>query len=115
MRRLNGHDIFAAVRVTKEAGMKEEVKKIAALLNAGKKLNIREIGIEFVVNMLGGLADVGAEDKFWKFCAGPFEMTEKEVAELPIMDVIEKFKELAALEDAEAWKTFFRSVAQLTK
>lgn len=115
MRRLGTKDVFSAFRLVKAAGLKQEVEAMALQVNKGEKLDIHEVGISFVVNVIDGLASIDSEKKFYEFCAGPFEMTVEEVEELPFFDLIDKLKELAGMEDKEAWKNFFHSVASLMK
>lgn len=116
MRRLKTTDVFAAMRVIKAAGIKDEVKRIALEASESKKdINVREVGAELILSIFEGLAEKKAEQMAYEFLAGPLEMSPNTIGELSIADLIEKIKALGKLEDAEGWKNFFASLGDLIK
>ncbi len=113
MRRLKTTDVFAAMRVIKAAGIKDEIKRIALEANEKKEIDVREVGAELIFSIFDGLAEKKAEAMAYEFLSGPLEMSSAEIGELPIAELIEKIKELGKLEDAEGWRNFFKSLGDL--
>ena len=115
MRRLNTSDVFAAFRLVKEAGLKDEVKRMALLVEKEEKPDIKDIGVEFLLNVVEGLPSVGAEDKMYKFLSGPMERKPEEIKEMPVLELVEELEGFKDVEDIEGWKAFFKSVAAMMK
>lgn len=112
MRKLNTSDCFKLLRLIKETGIKETLGEELKNLVNGKKtvLTEEEGGMEFVFALISAFGNKGAEEAFYEFLAGPFEMTEAEIASLPPTETLSKIKELASIEE---WKDFFGSAAKL--
>ncbi len=116
MRKITTTDLFAAMRLIKAAGVKDEIKKIALQINESKKeINQREVGAELLLSIVEGLAEKKAEASFYEFLAGPFEMDSAEIAALTLDDLFGKFKELGKMMDPEGWQSFFKSLAASIK
>ena len=95
MRSLQTQDIFSLARVLKEADIVEVIK------NIDKTQDVRQVGMSVIFEIVGNCADECCEEKIYKFLAGPFEMTEKEVRELDPEELIDKIFEIASV---EKWK-----------
>ena len=111
MRRLKTKDVFAAMRLVKEAGLRDEVKRIALLVRQNKKLKIEDVGSDFIIGAFEGLCSAGAEKKAYIFLSGPFEMEPEEIENMDFMELTKKLKEFSKIESKEEWKAFFDAVA----
>lgn len=106
MRSLQTQDIFSLARVLKEADIVEVIK------NIDKTQDERQVGMSVIFEIVGNCADEYCEEKIYKFLAGPFEMTEKEVRELDLEELIDKIFEIASV---EKWKSFLSKASQFLK
>lgn len=122
MRKINTADTFAAMRVIKAAGVKDEIKKIALDIEDKRKKKIKftsemqkQMGAELFFSIIDGLAEKKAELLMYDLLAGPLEMDPKDIAELPIQDLFEKIAELSKMMAPEGWANFFKSLVALIK
>lgn len=109
MRRLQTQDVFKAVRIITEIGLKEDLKKIVKESD-GKELTAKDAGVDIVFMMLERASGKKAEQAVYDFLSGPFEVTADEVRTMPVLELMDGIK---TCEDMENWKTFFRSVSAL--
>jgi hypothetical protein len=75
MRKLKTMDVFAAARIVKAAGIKEEVKRIALEYSDRKEITEsyqKQVGAELVISVIDGLSEKKAENLMYEFLAGPF-------------------------------------------
>lgn len=118
MRNLKSTDLFAALRVVKEIGIKEEMKEFAQALQKGS-INAktqREIGVELILGILGNAGSPSAEMAVFRFLSGPMEIPVEDLREMDLLEFGEKVSEFAGSIDIEAWKAFFTSlVGQMKK
>lgn len=114
MRNLRTSDVFNALRVIAAAGMKDEVKRIALMVQQGK-FNAEEVGLEFILGVIEKIAGRGVEKEFYNFIGNILEVEPGSIEEMDPMDLIDNIKELSAVIDADRWKNFFISVAKLMK
>lgn len=117
MRNLKSTDLFAALRIVREVGLKEEMKEFAQRIS-NKNLseeNQREIGIEFLWGLLGNAGTERAEKAVFEFLAGPIETTAQELRDLDLIDFGNKIVEFVGSVDIEAWKAFFTQLAEQIK
>lgn len=56
---------------------------------------IKMFGMEVILTIMEACGSAGVEDSFYKFLAGPFEMDSKEISNLSIDTLLEKFQQLA--------------------
>lgn len=84
MRRINGSDVFAAVRVIQKSGLKEKLKP-ALKMASEKGVDINEVGIEGIMTAVFSLAE--SEKAIWEILAEPFEMTAGDLAKLDIEEL----------------------------
>ena len=122
MRKINTADTFAAMRVIKAAGVKDEIKKIALDIEDKRKKKIKftsemqkQMGAELFFSIIDGLAEKKAELLMYDLLAGPLEMDPKDIAELPVQDLFEKIAELSKMMAPEGWANFFKSLVALIK
>lgn len=117
MRALKSTDLFAALRVVKEIGVKEELKQFAAAISDGRvsAKTQREIGAELIFGLLGNCGTERAESAFFAFLSGPLEIPVQELREMDLDLFMDNIKEFIASIDMEHWKAFFASLADLLK
>ena len=117
MRQLKSTDLFMALRITKEIGVKQELKDFAAALASGK-INAktqREMGAELIFGLLGNCGTEAAETAFFDFLAGPLEISQAELRDMDLLDFMQKIRDFVEFIDVEAWRGFFQSLAGLMK
>jgi len=107
MRTLQTHDLFTAMKIINAAGIRDEIKR-TALLAQNKQIKVEEIGIDFILGILGACADKKAEDAIYEFLGGLMEIEPKEIKVMNPLDLIEEIKKLSAVIDVEAWRNFFQ-------
>lgn len=119
MRKLQTHDVFMALKLVRAAGVKDEVSRIFKLTEVmekqGKKISIRDVGIEFILGVMEKLAGTESENAFYELLAGPLEIEVEEIKTMDPLDLIEKVQGLQEVIDGERIKNFFKSVAGLAE
>lgn len=117
MRTLKSKDLFAALRVVKEVGIKDEMRKMAELLKSGKitKKEQTEIGIEVMMQILANCGTESAETAFFEFLSSPMEISIEDLREMDLNIFAEKIKEFVQMVDIDHWKGFFTSLAELIR
>ena len=108
MRKLKTSDIPAFCRCLKAIGIKSEIESITK-----KADNIKDAwaqGFDLIYNIFDRATEVSGEKELYKFLAGPFEMTAKEIEDLDISVFFEFIKQLSAENNLAG---FFRSAAIL--
>lgn len=112
MRELQTSDIFAFVRLINKAGIKEEIKQKVLEVDDISKVNTESFGYDIILTMLEKASEPKVEKEIYSFFANVFEMSEEEVK---TMDAIEFLESVGKIASIDRWKSFFSSVAKLTK
>lgn len=116
MRKLKAEDLFAALRVVKAVGVKDEVVALAsAMKEKTDKKTQEQVGTELILGVLANCGDEAAEMAFYKFLSGPTEVSVPDLRKMDLMEFAELIKELVVETDIEAWKGFFGSLAGVLK
>ena len=110
MKKLTTADVFTAVRLLKSYGLRELAKDLAA--KSDSPADLWANGYDFVWALFDQITTEGGEADLYRFLAGPFEMTQEAVKELPIGEMLENLKTLAEENNLPA---FFKSAARLMK
>lgn len=110
MRKINVTETLKAINFVTSVGVEEEVKEIAALLKSGKKINVREVGIQFVVGCVSKVTSDNAINRFFDILSGPFEMDADVLQAMPLEEFMPLFVDFLDTLDAENLKGFFKSV-----
>ena len=117
MRKLQTHDVFMALKLIRAAGVKDEVRRIYQIVEVkekeGEKLNIKDVGIEFVLGLMEKLAGTESENAFYELLAGPLEIEAEEIKTMDPLDLIDEVEKLKEVINGERFKRFFKSVAGL--
>lgn len=111
MKKLGTTDIFAAMRIVKASGMREELKPVIAKAAEGK-FSFNEIGVDAILSAMEALSGHAAEKAIYDLLARPFEMTPDEVAEMPLEELADKLQQIA---DENDLPRFFKSLSGLMK
>jgi hypothetical protein len=111
MRKISITETLKAVNFVTANGMVEEVQQMALLAKSGKKINIREVGIQFIVGCISKLTTDKAIDRLFEILAGPFEMDAQELKDMDTERFLDLFLQFLDTIDAENIKGFFKSVA----
>lgn len=107
MRALNTADVFAAVRIIRASGMREELKQlIRRALESDSPAE--SVGIEGFLIIAEAMAEKKSEQAIYEFFSGPFELEPEGVAALSINQLLENITEL--LKGCNL-KSFFKSVS----
>jgi len=116
MRSLQTRDLFNAVRLVKEIGIREEIKNVALKVNVNdenkEKINIEEIGIDLIFSIFDRAVEKNVEEKIYEFLAGPFECEVNDIAKMDPLELLERITKVA---DIKKWKDFLSKAAQLMK
>ena len=115
MRKLNGHDVFMALRVLKKIGVKDELMNLAQWMREGREEPQEKVGARLVFSVLANAGDEDAERAFFEFLAGPLEKPAKELAEMDLLDLADEVDTFVKTVDKERWRSFFRSLAETLK
>ena len=96
MRKLVFGDLFNAAKVIKQANLKSELTE---LIKKGQEkdvddVDIEELGIEVFMTVVESCGNNGVDQAFYEFLSGPFEMKADEIKNLPVNELIDKFKQL---------------------
>ena len=111
MRKISIVETLKTVNFVTTNGMVEEVQQMALLAKSGKKINIREVGIQFIVGCISKLTTDKAIDRLFEILAGPFEMDAQELKNMDTEKFLDLFVQFLDTIDAENIKCFFKSVA----
>jgi hypothetical protein len=111
MRKISIAETLKTVNFITANGMTEEVQQMALLAKSGKKINIREVGIQFIVGCISKLTTDKAIDRLFEILAGPFEMDAQELKNMDTEKFFDLFVQFLDTIDAENIKGFFKSVA----
>ena len=117
MRGLKSTDLFAALRVVKEIGIKDEMKRMADALQ-GAKINEQmqtEVGMELIMSVVANCGTPSAEKAFFEFFSGVSEIPVTELREMNLDVFADKVKEFVLSVDLEHWKAFFTQLAGLIR
>ena len=115
MRKLKTMDVFAAMRIAKAAGIKDEIKRIALEVSEKTEISQKEVGAELILSVIEGLSEKNAEGMMYEFLAGPLEVEPETIANMELTELLDQIKELGKLESPEGWSSFFKSLAALIK
>lgn len=115
MRALQTHDIFVAMNIINTAGIREKFSEIALKVSAGKDVNLQEIGLDFLLSVLGGCANAKSENLIYEFLGGVLEMSPNEIKTMEPLKLIEEIKKLNEVISVEQWKSFFQSLSVMIR
>lgn len=110
MRKLKTSDIPAFCRCLKNIGIKDEIKRLAQESNTAA--DAWENGFELIWNIFDLATEKKGEAQLYTFLADIFEMTAKELQDLPVDEFLEGIKQLASENNLDG---FFSSAAKLMK
>ena len=112
MRNLQTQDVFAFVRLIDEVGIKDEIKTLILSKDSMKDITTESFGYDMVFTLVSGASKKKAEEALYEFFANIMECDKDTIRTMEPTEFIEKAIKVA---DIEKWKSFFSSVAKLTK
>ena len=104
MRNLNGHDVFAALKVLNKIGVKDELINLATF----KEKDSEKVGAKLVFGVLANAGTEEAEKAFFDFLSGPLEKDELE--KMDLLDLCDLIDEYVKTVDKDRWTHFFHSL-----
>ncbi len=108
MRKLVTADVFTVARVLKASGVRAElVNVVQKLKNETGEIDLQRVGIDIVFMVIEALAEKKSEKAIYEALAPIFEVSEKEVEQMPIGDLVNSMKQIAEENDLG---NFFGSV-----
>ncbi len=110
MRKLKTSDIPVFCRCLKKIGLKEQFQAVAK--DADNAKDIWDKGFDLVWYVFDAATEKAGETAIYSFLAGPFEMSEDEVANLDLDVLFENLQQLATENNLTV---FFKSAAKLMK
>lgn len=93
MRGLEFDDLFNAVRVIDNSGLRDETANLISKVSAGTDL--RRLGIVGILNTLGVFAKPDTSAAVYEFLSGPFEMPAEEIRHMSLSRLRDCFKQLS--------------------
>ena len=111
MRKISIAETLKTVNFITSNGMTEEVQLMAELAKSGKKINVRDVGIQFIIGCISKLTSDKAIDRLFEILSGPFEMDAQELQNMETEKFMDLFLQFLDTIDAENIKGFFKSVA----
>jgi CRISPR/Cas system endoribonuclease Cas6 (RAMP superfamily) len=111
MRKINITETLKAINFVTSVGMEEEVKEIANLVKSGKELNVKEVGIQFIVGCISKITSDKALNRLFDILSGPFEVKADVLKNMSTEDFMPLLVEFLDTIDVENLKGFFNSVS----
>lgn len=108
MKKLNTKDVFKMARFLRNLDFKKEAETV--LREADSIDDVFSDGYALIYAIFEKIVDKNAEEQFYEFLSGPYEMTAEEVGELSIGEQIKNIKQLAKENDL---KVFIQDVKKL--
>lgn len=110
MRTLNTADIFTALRILNETGLKEQLTTVVIKAKEENQ-EVESVGKEVTLKLFEFLLEQKTERKLYEFLSAPFEVTPEDVEKMPIDKLIENLEELSKISN---FQSFFTSLSKLT-
>ena len=111
MRKLNGGDIFSALRMIRQIDFKTPVEEIGKQISAASTEEDKAAGMEIINILLANVTDTKSEELIFGFLAGPFE--KPDAAAVRSMEINELADNLLTLLQENDLRGFFGKVRRL--
>lgn len=112
MRKLNGGDIFSALRMIRQIDFKTPVEEIGKQISAASTEEDKAaVGMEIINILLANVTDTKSEELIFGFLAGPFE--KPDAAAVRSMEINELADNLLTLLQENDLRGFFGKVRRL--
>lgn len=79
MRKINGHDVFEAMRLIQKSGLKDKLAPVVAEI-AKKGTAVTDAGVIGILTMIEVFGTNGCERMIWEWLSGPLEVTPEEIS-----------------------------------
>lgn len=104
MRKLQITDVFNAMRLIREANLREEIKPIIKQAVSGS-FSVEDIGFEGILGVVELFTEKKMEQAFYGFLSGPFETEAQDIATMDLVQFVDKIQELAEANDLRRFFT----------
>ena len=104
MRKLRTIDLFAAMRIMRNANLREELKPVIKM-GAEGKVDVTDLGIEGVLYLIEATGSPKVEKAFYDFLAGPFECKAEDIEQMELTELFKNLKEFAEENDLTSFFT----------
>ena len=105
MRKIATKDIFAATRIIKLSGMKQE---LVPLVKMAAERSVEDVGIEGILTVLEVVSEKQCEKALYEVLSGPLEITADEIACMPLDELTALLLQLASENNI---KNFFKALS----
>ena len=113
MRGLKGADLFTALRIVKNAGVQDEIQKIALEIAEGKPRNQSQVGAQLIISCVCGCANPKAEAEIWHFLGDLTEMPADQLKDMELDKLMDVVEELAEHISGYDFSNFFIRLSRL--
>lgn len=114
MRKLGLKDAWALARIINKANIKDDIiafaNEIYIRQQSGKKLNVEDVGLEFVITLITSMSSESVENQFYKLYADVKGTTVEDVAVTDFSTLKSDIKTIISENDL---KSFFQSLSGL--
>lgn len=110
MRKLNLGDAFKVARIIKEAGVKDELAKLASKFKNIENANIDEVGFEVILTLISAASSEKVETQIYELIGSIKNIAPSDVKNLDFSELKDFVKDVIAENDI---KSFFNSASKL--
>lgn len=112
MRKLNTDDLWAFMRIVSEAGIREEIRKIAYEVQDNKLLEARDVGFDMILGIIERCSAAGIQKKVYEFLAGPLEIEADTIGTMELETLIAALQEFVGMNE-NGLQAFFKGLSAL--
>lgn len=113
MRGLKGADLFTAMRIVRNAGIQDEVQKIALDIADGKKVTQQQAGAQLIIACVCGCATERAEHEIWRFLGDLTEQKPEDLKNMELDKLMDVVEELSTHISKYDFANFFTRLSRL--
>ncbi len=110
MRKLNLSDAFKVARIIKEAGVKDELAKLAGKFKNIKDADVDEVGFEVILTLISAASSEKVETQIYELIGSIKKMKPEDVKQLDFAELKEFVKAVVKENDLTS---FFNSASKL--
>lgn len=105
MKKIQTSDLFNALRIVKESGIKDDIAKLIRQYSDGQEHDVKSVGINGVLSIVDAMASAGAEREIYKFLAALAETEPDAIKDMEIGDFVTLLEEIGKENDIPAFFT----------
>lgn len=112
MRKLNTDDLWAFMRIVSEAGIREEIRKIAYEVQDNKLLEARDVGFDMILGIIERCSAAGIQKKVYEFLSGPLETDADTIGTMGLDELAATLQEFVSMNE-NGLQAFFSALSAL--